>query len=187
MARKSSSTNGSERRRPGIARPGRQPLRQNSHRRHQRGDADQLSLVCHVGHRQPRPARCARWPEASAAPHPVRDVRHGSAARFAVSQERAHRGRCAGQIPPARRPERIRRDGAHGAGFLDALFAGGWPGQLWQCRRRPTGGHALHRGAPQQAGHGNADRPGQRARSILPTTTTAPKKNPLCCPPPCPT
>ena len=45
---------------------------------------------------------------------------------------------------------RLRRAGAHGAGVLPALPAGRRAGQLRLDRRRPAGGHALHRSAPGQ-------------------------------------
>src|ERR1035438_9556779 len=38
---------------------------------------------------------------------------------------RPHRGRCHGQVPPARQPGHLRRPGASGTAFLHALPAGG--------------------------------------------------------------
>jgi hypothetical protein len=100
-----------------------------------------------------RAARCPTWrrPEAGAAPHPVFDVAHGPGLRHRqrrqAGQERARGRRRAGPLPPARRPGRVRRAGAHGAGLRAALSADRRPGQLRQPRRRRRRGHALHRGA----------------------------------------
>jgi hypothetical protein len=103
----------------------------------------------------PRAARRVRRPEAGAAAHPVLDVAHGPGLRRhqrhrgrQAGQERARGRRRAGPLPPAQRPGRLRRAGAHGAGLLAALPAGRRPGQLRQPRRRRRRGHALHRGAP---------------------------------------
>ena len=64
-----------------------------------------------------------------------------------AGEERARGRRRARPLPPAQRPGRVRRDGAHGAGFLAALPAGRRPGQFRQPRRRRRRGDALHRGA----------------------------------------
>ena len=47
----------------------------------------------------------------------------------------------------------------HGAGLLHALPARRRPGQLRLDRRRPAGGHALHRGAPHPDRRRDAARP----------------------------
>ena len=52
----------------------------------------------------------------------------------------------------------LRRAGAHGAGLLDAPPARRRPGQLRLGRRRPRGGHALHRGAAGAPRRGDARR-----------------------------
>ena len=72
---------------------------------------------------------------------------------------RPHRRRGDGQLPPARRLGDLRHARAHGAGLLDALPARRRPGQLRLGRRRPGGGHAVHGGAPDAPGHGDAARP----------------------------
>src|SRR5204863_413872 len=82
----------------------------------------------------PCAARCVRWAEARAAPDPLLDGAHGAGlhdrGRTEGGEERARRRRRARQVPPARRHRGLRCDGAHGAGFLAALSARRWAGQL---------------------------------------------------------
>ena len=54
-------------------------------------------------HRRPRAARRARRPQARPAPHPLRHARDGPDAAASLPQERGHRRRRDGQVPPARR------------------------------------------------------------------------------------
>ena len=65
----------------------------------------------------------------------------------AAPQVRQDRRRHLGQLPPARRGRHLPDPRAHGAGLQHALPARRRPGQLRLGRRRPAGGHALHRGA----------------------------------------
>ena len=73
----------------------------------------------------------------------------------------AHRRRCDGQVPPARRLGDLRHARAARAGLLDAQPARRRPGQLRLRRRRPGGGDALHRGAAARARARDAARPRQ--------------------------
>ncbi len=131
----------------------------------------------------PRPARRLRRPEAGAAPHPVLDVAHGPGLRRRrrrqAGQERARGRRRAGPLPPARRPGRLRRAGAHGAGLQPALPADRRPGQLRQPRRRRRRGHALHRGAAGARSPACCSTRSTRARSTSRPTTTARTQEPL--------
>ena len=72
------------------------------------------------------------------------------------------------QVPSARRRAGLRGAGADGAGVLPALPAGRRPGQLRLDRRRPAGGHALHRGAAGQDRPGDARRHRQGHRRLRP-------------------
>ncbi len=60
----------------------------------------------------------------------------------------------------------LRRAGAHGAGFLDALHAHRRPGQLRFGRRRPRRGDALHRVPPGSPEFGTAGRHRQGNRRL---------------------
>ena len=71
------------------------------HRHHHR-DAGLVPRVRLLGHLLPCPARCPRWAQAGAAPHPLHDERDGPAARPRARQERPRRGRGHGQAAPAR-------------------------------------------------------------------------------------
>ena len=121
--------------------------------RRQRADARPLRAaglprLRDFGREGTRPAGWRGWPQARAAPHPLRDERDGAGCRSATGQVGARRRRRARPLPPARRPGRVRRDGADGAGLLAALPVDRRAGQLRQPRRRRCGGDALHRGAP---------------------------------------
>ena len=128
------------------ARKAERPLRHQARLDHGRDEA-QLSRLRDERDRQPRAARRARRPEAGASAHPVLDVRAEFHARAPLQQMRAHHRRHDRPIPSARRHRRLRRDGAHGAGFLDARAADRRAGQFRLRRRRPAGGLAIHRGA----------------------------------------
>ena len=64
-----------------------------------------------------------------------------------LPQVREDRRRGDGQLSPARRRVDLRHAGAPVAGLQHAVRAGGRPGQLRIDRRRPAGGHAVHRSA----------------------------------------
>src|SRR6266853_6984258 len=53
-----------------------------------RGDVEVVSRLLDVGHHQPRAAGCARWAEAFAAAHPLRDERTRRDAESQASQVR---------------------------------------------------------------------------------------------------
>ena len=72
------------------------------------------------------------------------------------AQVRPHRGRLHGQVSSARQPGDIRCAGPHGAGFFDALSAGGWAGQFRFGGWRSAGRRPVHRSAPVVGGHGGA-------------------------------
>ena len=74
-----------------------------------------------VGHRRAGAARRARRPQAGPSPRAVLDERDRPAAEPPVPQERAHRRRGHGQVPPARRLGDLRHPGPPRAGLLDAL------------------------------------------------------------------
>ncbi len=61
--------------------------------------------------------------------------------------------------PPWRRPG-VRRHGPYGAALFHAPAPGRRTGQLRQCRQRPSGGDALHRGQAEPGGGGDAGQPG---------------------------
>ena len=124
---------------------------------------DPLRRARHHGAR--RPPRGGRA-QARAAAHPLYHERAGHRPRHAPPQVRAHRGRLPGQISPARRQLGLRGAGAHGAGFQHARAAGGRPRELRQRRRRRRGRHALHRGAHDPAGGGDAARHRQGYRAL---------------------
>ena len=66
--------------------------------------------------------------------------------------------------------------------FSHALPARRRPGQLRLDRRRPRRGHALHRGAPDAPGDGDAARPRQGHGRLRRPTTTARSQEPLVLP-----
>ena len=83
-------------------------------------------------------------------------------------QEMRPRGRRRhGQVPSARRPGDLRRDGADGAGLRRALSAGRGAREFRQYRRRRRGGHALHRG-PADALRARSPRRNRRGRGRFP-------------------
>jgi hypothetical protein len=91
-----------------------------------------------LGHHLPRAPRRARRPEARAAPHPLHDVARPAPPPDAKApQERGHRRRRDGEVPPPRRPVDLRRHGAPRAALgLRAPHARRRAGQLRQPRRR---------------------------------------------------
>ena len=139
---------------------------------HRRGDAPLLPRLRHERDRGARAARCARRPEAGAAPHPLRDEGRRLRLDAAVPQVRAHRRRRDGQVSPARRHGDLRRHGAHGAGLLHAPAADRRAGQFRLDGRRSAGGDALHRGAPGHASPRRCWPTSTRTRSISSRTTT---------------
>ena len=90
----------------------------------------------------------------------------GLAAGRAAGEVGARRRRRARPLPPARRPGRVRRDGADGAGLLVALPADRRAGQLRQSRRRRCGGDALH-GSAADADRATAARRDRRGHRRL--------------------
>ena len=142
--------------------------RSSSHRSRsqgsRRGAVPQLRVE---RHHLARASRCARRPQARAAPHPLLDVPepapHGGFAAAEIGGDRRRRAR---QVSPARRRRRLRGDGAHGAGVLASLPAGAGRGQLRLARRRWRGGDALHRGAPDRPLRRDARRPRARHRPL---------------------
>ena len=75
----------------------------------------------------------------------------GQHRRTSRTEVGAHRRDGDRQVPPARRPGRLRHDRAPGAGLLHALPARRRAGELRLGRRRPAGGDALHRDPARQA------------------------------------
>ena len=75
----------------------------------------------------------------------------------------------------------VRRDGAHGAGFLAALSAGGRPGQLRLGRRRSRRGLPVHRGAPDAHRGRDARRTSRRTPSTSSRTSTTGCRSRRCC------
>ena len=132
-----------------------------------------LHLLCHGGHRQPRPARRARRPQARAPAHSLFHDGAGHDPRQALPQDApASWATCWVNTTPTATSSvydamvRLAQD------FYHPLHAGGGPGQLRLRGRRRRGGHALHRGAPDQALHGNAAATSTRKRWIsIPTST----------------
>ena len=103
----------------------------------------------------------ARRSEAGAPPHPVRHERvrlHAEQAAHEVGPYRRRRDR---QVPSPWRLRRVRHHGAPGPALQPAPASHRWPRQLRLHRWRLRRCHALHRGAPRQAGHGTSARPGQ--------------------------
>ena len=89
--------------------------------------------------------------------------------------------RRAGQVPPARRLVGVRRPGAHGAGLLAPLSAGGRPGQLRLGRRRPGGGLPVHRGPADPHRGRRCSRTSTRTPSTSsPTSTTGCRSRRSC-------
>ena len=129
-----------------------------------RGGAVAVPELRALGHHVTRAARCARWVEARAAPHPVHDVAAGADRRRQTPQVREGGRRRDGQLPPARRRGHLRDARAHGAVVFAALPARRRIGQLRIARRRSGRGDALHRVPPHahqrraarrdRAGHG---------------------------------
>ena len=109
-----------------------------------------------------RPGRLQAGPP----PGPLRDARPGAAAEPAVPQERLHRRRGDGQVPPARRLGDLRHARPDGAGVLAALPARRRPGQLRVDRRRPRGRDAVHGGPPRPPGDRDAARHRRRHRRL---------------------
>ena len=105
--------------------------------------------------------RRARRVETVAAAYPGGDERPGVGAQPRLPQVRQDRRRHLGQLPPARRGDRLSHPGAHGAELSHALSPGGRPGEFRLDRWVPAGGHALHRGAHELAGDRIAGRSGQ--------------------------
>ena len=125
---------------------------------------DQLPRLRDERHRQPRPARRARRPQARPSPDPLHDARDGADLGVQLPQVRRNRRRGDGQVPPARRRRAVRRACAPRPDVLAALPAHRRPGQLRLCRRRPAGRDEVHRGAHDRhrgrsaRGHRQADR-----------------------------
>ena len=122
-----------------------------------------------------------RRPEAVAPPRAVRHAPDGPRLEPRVPQVREDRRRGDGQLPSPRRQRHLRHPRPHGAGLQPALPAGGRPGQLRVGRRRPAGGHALHRGAAEGARRRDDGRTSTRTRSTSSRTTTRPPTSPPCC------
>ena len=99
-----------------------------------------------------------RRPQAGAPPRAVRDVRLRLPARPQPREVRALGRRDDGQLPPARRLVDLRHPGPDGPAVVAALPAGRRPGQLRFAGQRSAGRHALHRGAADAAGDGDAAR-----------------------------
>ena len=89
---------------------------------------------------------------------PLLHVRDGDDLQQALQEIGPHRRRRHRKIPSPRRPGGLRHDRPDGPGFQPALPPGRRPGQLRLDRRRPAGGHALHRSPDDQAGRGDAGR-----------------------------
>ena len=123
-----------------------------------RGDAALVSRLRDERDRVARPARRARRAEAGASPHPLFDADERQCLEPRLSQIGAHRRRRDRQIPSARRKRDLRRDGADGAGFLDAPAADRRAGQFRLDGRRCGGGLSLHRGASRARRRGAACR-----------------------------
>ena len=119
-------------------------------RQPRRGDAALVPRLRDERDRRARVARRARRPEAGAPARAVRDARAEQRLEPAVQEERAHRRRRDGQVPPARRHRDLRHHRAHGAGLFAAPHAGRRPGQFRLGRRRQRRGDALHRNPPGQ-------------------------------------
>ncbi len=113
---------------------------------HRGGNEVLLHRLLNVGDRESGAARRPRWAQAGAAPRALRDARARPRRRPRPQEERPHRGRGAGQVPPARRPVGVRRPRAHGAGLRRPRTARGRPGQLRLGRWRLGRGHEVHRG-----------------------------------------
>jgi DNA gyrase subunit A len=107
---------------------------------------------------------------------------HASGVEPGVQEVRACGGRGARQVPPPRRPVRLRRPRAHGPGLRHAHDAGRRPGQLRLRRRRPRRGHALHRGAPHPPRRRAPVATSRRRPSTSATTSTRASASPLVLP-----
>ena len=148
----------SERRQRHPVRRRRRWRGQDPPHRHQRGNAVELHRLRDVRHRGPSPAGGARRPEARPPPRPLRHVRQRLPPRTWLREVRQARLGHHGQLPPARRRLDLRHHGPHGPAVVHALPARRRPGQLRFPRRRRPGGHAIHRGPPHVAGHGDGPR-----------------------------
>ncbi len=116
------------------------------------GDEAVLPRLRHERHHRPGHPRHQGRPEARPPPRPLRHVRVGDDPQQALQEIGPHRRRRHRQIPPARRPGGLRHARPDGPGLQHALPPGRRPGQLRLDRRRPAGGHALHRSPDDQAG-----------------------------------
>ena len=121
-----------------------------------------------VGHRGPCAARCPRRPEARPQADPVGDARGRLPARPPAPQVRGRDRRRAEEVPPARRPIRVRRPGPDGAGLVAPLPARRRPRQLRVRRRRSGSRIQIHRSAPRAHGDGDAARHRSRDRRLRP-------------------
>ncbi len=110
----------------------------------------------------------ARRPQAGAPPDPLLDVRLRAPARAPAPQVRERRRRRHGELPPPRRLRDLRRPGPPRPGLRDAVPADRPAGQLRLDRQRLAGGHAVHRGAPVAARHGDAPRHRRGHRRVRP-------------------
>ena len=135
---------------PGRGRPDRRQPR--------RGDEAVLPRLRHERHHRPGHPRHQGRPEARPPPRPLRHVRDGDDLQQALQEIGPHRRRRHRKIPSPRRPGRLRHARPHGPGLQPALSARRRPGQLRLDRRRPAGGHAVHRSPDVQAGLGDAGR-----------------------------
>ena len=86
-----------------------------------------------------------------------------------------------GKYHPHGDSSHLRRAGAHGAGLLAARPAGRRPRQLRLARRRCPGGHALHRGAADEARRASCSASSARRPSTSGRTTTARASSRSCC------
>ncbi len=99
-----------------------------------------------------------RRAQAGAPPRAVRRCTTRLPPRPRAREIRALGCRDDGQLPPARRLVDLRHPGPDGPAVVAALSLGRRTGQLRLAGQRPAGRHALHRGAADSAGHGDAAR-----------------------------
>ena len=125
--------------------------------------------------------RRARRAEAGTPAPPVRDAPVAARPRRRVQEMRPRGRRRHGQVPSARRPGDLRRDGADGPGLRRALPAGRGAGEFpaistATARRRCATPRRGSRATRWLCSTGST-----RTRSIFGPTTTAPTTNRRCC------
>ena len=89
-------------------------------------------------------------------------------------------GEVLGKYHPHGDTRGVRHDGAHGAGFFDALSAGGRAGELRLGRRRLRRGHAVHRSPALPASPKRCCAISRRTRSTSPRTSTTRSRSRRC-------